>query len=459
MRRFSVLVAGVLVAAAAVPDSAHAQGYGVYEQSACPSGRAGTGVAAASCQDGSAIFYNPAAIVGLPQTVSIGSSVIAPVGSFTNRFTGVQTDLEDKIYPIPHFYYVRPFGADGRWAAGIGVFAPYGLATDWPETFEGRFLGYHSSIRAIYIQPTVATRIGERFSVGAGLDIVPVSVALHQRIDLAGVPTTTPGVTFGMLGVPSGTDVADMQLEGSTISLGAHFGVQYRVTDDVTLGARYLVRQRPEIDDGEATIEQIETGLVLAPNNPLGLPGGTPIDAVLQAQFDDASGTAPFADQGGATSIPLPDQLVLGLQWSATDRARLLFDYQFTNWTTFESLDIEFERIGLVVIPEDYEESHGFRFGGEYDFTDNTTGRVGYYYHTRAAPPKSVTPNLPTNSRSSFTLGLGTKLTRSLGLEAYYQYIDQPDTQGRTVEGGLLANNGLYKFNAHLVGATLALTF
>lgn len=458
MRRFSVrLAAAVLASAAAMPVHAHAQGYGVYEQSACPSGRAGTGVAAASCQDGSSIFYNPAAIVGLPQTVSVGSSVIAPSGSFTNRFTGLETDLEDKIYPIPHLYYVRPF-AGGRWGAGIGVFAPYGLATDWPESFEGRFLGYHSMIRAIYIQPTVATRIGDRLSVGAGFDIVPVSVALHQHVDLANVPTPA-GPTFGELGIPNGTDVADIQLEGSTISFGAHLGVQYRLTDQLTLGARYLVRQRPEIDDGEATITQIETGLVLAPNNPFGLPAGTPLDAVVASQFDPSNPTAAFVNQGGSTSIPLPDQLVLGLQYSPTDRARFLFDYQFTNWTTFDVLDIRFERIGQRVLREDYEEAHGFRFGGEYDFTENTTGRAGFYYHTRAAPPQTVTPNLPTNERSSFTLGLGTKLTRSLGLEAYYQYLYQPDTQGRTVEGGVLANNGLYEFNAHLVGATFALTF
>ena len=460
MRRFSVgLAVGALAAATALPTPATAQGYGVYEQSACPSGRAGTGVAAASCQDGSSIFYNPAAIVGLPQTVSIGSSIIAPTGSFTNQFTGLNTELEDKIYPIPHLYYVRPLGEANRWAAGIGVFAPYGLATDWPETFEGRFLGYHSAIRAIYIQPTIAGRLTDRLSLGAGIDIVPVHVSLHQRVDLAALPTTTEGVTFGNLGFAAGTDVGDVQLEGSTISFGAHFGAQFKLTDRITLGARYLVRQRPEIDEGEAEITQIQTGLTLAPNNPLGLPAGTPVDAILAPQFDDASPTAAFADQAGATSIPLPDQLVVGLQWRATDRARLLFDYQFTNWTTFDVLDIQFERLGQRVIPEDYEESHGFRFGGEYDFTETTTGRLGFYHHTRAAPAKTVTPNLPTNERSSGTVGIGTRLTSSLGLEAYYQYLAQPDTRGRTVEGGEAENNGLYEFNAHLVGVTLALTF
>src|SRR3954469_7071016 len=45
----------------AVSAQAAGQGYGVYEQSACAMARAGAAVAA-PCDDGSAIFFNPAAI-------------------------------------------------------------------------------------------------------------------------------------------------------------------------------------------------------------------------------------------------------------------------------------------------------------------------------------------------------------------------------------------------------------
>ena len=40
----------------------------------------------------------------------------------------------------------------------------------------------------------------------------------------------------------------------------------------LSFGARYLSEQTIDIDDGHAKVEQVETGLVLGPGNPLGLP-------------------------------------------------------------------------------------------------------------------------------------------------------------------------------------------
>ena len=78
--------------------------------------------------------------------------LIAPTGGFTNDVTSIKTDLNKKVYPVPHVYYQRRI--NDRWAAGFGLFVPYGLETDWPENFEGRFLGYKSVIQGIYLQPT-----------------------------------------------------------------------------------------------------------------------------------------------------------------------------------------------------------------------------------------------------------------------------------------------------------------
>ena len=51
------------------------------------------------------------------------------------------------------------------------MFVPYGLETDWPETFEGRFLGYKSVVQGIYLQPTLAFRLNDRIGIGAGVDV------------------------------------------------------------------------------------------------------------------------------------------------------------------------------------------------------------------------------------------------------------------------------------------------
>ena len=61
-------------------------------------------------------------------------------------------------------------------------------------------------------------------------------------------------------------------------------------------------------------------------------------------------------------------------------------------------------------------------------------------------------------------MGLGTRLVNRLHIDLAYQYIDQANRRGRTIDGGLIGppstiNNGLYTFSAHLFGATLTYAF
>ncbi|MGH7657140.1 MAG: OmpP1/FadL family transporter, partial [Gemmatimonadales bacterium] len=403
---------------------------------------------------------NPAGLAGIDrQSISGGAPLIAPSGGFTNDFSGIRTDLNDRIYPVPTLFYQRPLNE--RWAVGLGFFAPYGLETDWPEDFEGRFLGYQSMIQSFYIQPTAAVKILDQVSVGAGLDVTYMRVNLKQHLDLAEAPTTTPGVTFGNLGIPVGTDFADVELSGNGLSLGGHFGVLIQATDKLSFGARYLMRHNIEIDNGEVEIQQISTNILLPQGNPLGAPAGTPLDGILAPQF---TGAGPLTAQDAATSISLPEQIVVGVAYQLTPELKLLFDYQRTNWKVFDELVLDFEKLPTTILVEDYEATNGYRFGGEYDVSPTTVLRAGFLTHDGAAPPQTVTPNLPEGDRSEFTLGVGTHVGSGFVVDLAYQYIDQADRRGRTTDGGLAVpttavNNGLYTFSAHLFGATLTYTF
>ncbi len=449
----------VLVATALFSSSAHAQGYGVYEQGSCVMGRAGTGVAS-PCGDGSSIYFNPAGIATATSTeVAAGATGIFVSGDFTNDITGFRTSLNHALHLVPHAYLVRP--VSDRLVAGLGVFVPYGLATDWPSDFEGRFLGYHSKVQAVYVQPTLAFRVTPRVRVGAGFDLTFVSVRLSQRLDLSEQATPTAGVTFGMLGVPAGTDFADVDLTGTGTGVGGHFGVQADLTPELTLGARYLLRQTVNFSNGTATVTPVPTGLILAAGNPFGAPAGTPMDALLAPQF---TGDGPLQDQGGGTSLTLPAQMVVGLSWRGIDRLNLLADFQYTDWRVFDTLSVTLERLGTTDIPEDYQRAYTWRFGAEYGLTPTSTLRAGFYTHNGAAPDETVTPNLPEGHRNSWTLGLGTRLGSNLGVDLAYQFIDQGDRRGRTVplDPALSPSentNGLYTFKAHLVGATLRYAF
>ena len=167
---------------------------------------------------------------------------------------GTVSTLNNKWYPVPNIYMSMPFAK--RYAFGVGVFAPYGLTTDWPETSQGRYLGYKSVVQGVYIQPTFAVKLNDKVSIGVGVDITYLNVELRQRVDLSTQLLPT-GATFAALGVTAGTDFADVQLKGNTWHAGYHLGALVKANDRFSIGVRFLSGQKVDINNGTITTTQI----------------------------------------------------------------------------------------------------------------------------------------------------------------------------------------------------------
>src|SRR5213593_4731944 len=145
-QRMGACVRYALVLCAAVPTLLSAQGFGIYEQGTCSMGRAGTGVAA-PCADGSAMFFNPAGLAGLKGGhATIGVTLLNVDGGFTGDLARQTTDLDDPLLAIPQAYV--SYAATPKLGVGVGLFAPYGLETRWPLSFDGRFAGYKNILRS-----------------------------------------------------------------------------------------------------------------------------------------------------------------------------------------------------------------------------------------------------------------------------------------------------------------------
>src|SRR6266705_4924080 len=303
MRRFAfMLLAGAFALVAASPAPLNGQGFGVYEHNTCAMGRAGVS-AALPCADGSAIFFSPAGLAGLSGThVSGGVTLIGAQGGFTDDFLGTRSDLKNPLIPVPNIYITHALSP--KVTAGIGLYAPYGLETKWDSVnFPGRFLGYNTDIRSIYIQPTIGYQVSPKLKFGIGVAYITSHLKLRQRADLSSVPIPPtlaalfpvpppPGTTFGTLGVPTGTDFADATLEANGSGFAVNFGAIWQATDRLSIGGHWLTRKRISYD-GDATFKPVPTGLVLPDTIgtcPACVPAGTPVDALLTPQF--ASGGA-----------------------------------------------------------------------------------------------------------------------------------------------------------------------
>jgi long-chain fatty acid transport protein len=451
MRRIFAGVVLVFALVAALQGTAAAQGYGVFEQGTCMMARAGAGVAA-PCDDGSATFYNPAALaLDGARVLTLGGVMVGPRGGF-DTFAGDRlSDMTPNWIPVPGIHFAMPLGKKA--AVGLGLTAPYGLTTEWPTTFEGRFTAYETTLKSPFIQPTFSYKFNDAVAVGIGLDVVMNMVELNQRLDLS-TQQLAPGITFGQLGVPRFTDFADFNIHGDTITYGFNLGLLVRPPDSMfSFGARYQSRQNVELDELDLTTEQISTNLRTPVPLP-GIPAGTPIDALLAPQF--ASGGR-LGDQTAATELPLPEQLIVGIGIKPHEKWQLALDFQWVNWSLFEELKFVTSNGLEENIAKHYEDTGGLRFGVEYFANEKVTLRGGALWHQGAAPEGSVTPDLPEGERAEFTLGAGVKAFGNMRLDLAYQYINQMDRHGRTQLTG--PNTGLYIFGAHLLGAGVVWKF
>ena len=454
MRRFALLLF------AGIPSLALAQGFGVYEHNTCAMARAGV-TAASPCADGSAIYFSPAGLAGLSGThFSAGVTLIGASGNFTDDFLARKTDLNNPVIPVPNAYLTHAFSP--KLTAGIGVFAPYGLETKWPsEDFEGRFVGYNTDIRSIYIQPTIGYQVHPRLKVGIGFAYITSRLELHQRADFSTQRVPGQAFTFASLGIPTGTDFADAELKATGNGFAVNFGGILKITDKLSIGGHWLTRKTIKYD-GTAAFTRLLTGLILPPNNPLNPVLGFPPTQPLPVDLLTASAFLPDSTlDGGAvsTSITMPPQGTLGLSYRVNDKLTLMGDYQLVVWGWFSSVAINFAnpKTPDITLTPHNRDTHGFRFGTEYQYSPKVTLRGGFLYHTAASPDNFVTPLLPEAARNEFTVGGGFELTPKLHADLAYQYIRQHDRRGLvSISSG---NTGVYQFSAHLFGAGLSYTF
>jgi long-chain fatty acid transport protein len=438
--------------------SLHAQGASIHPHSGCALGRNSAGVAE-PCNDGSAVYYNPAAIVRSKSVASLGSLAIFASDEFTFD-TGRSFQGTQPTQFAPHVWLTAPITS--TITAGLGAWAPYGLSTKWDTDFEGRFFGWDNTLRAIYLQPTIAIELMHgKLALGLGGVAVNGFVELNQRLDLS--RTLIPGSTvpFSALGVPDGTDFANADLEVDDWAFSFDVGVQYRASDRWAFGARYLHSAKLDLS-GSATFKQIETGIRLPAGNPFGLPAGTPLDAILAALFQYG---ATLGHQGLTSELTMPNQAVIGASYSPISKVKLFLDYQWTRWDQWDEAVLSFGIAPSDTLLLDFHDASTFRLAAEYAPRDALMVRAGLLHNTDAAPDVSNTPLLPEAPRTSFTAGLGYRFSDRFSADAGLEYLVQDERRGvvrpreSREQPAAELTVGSYTAHAWLAGLTLSYRF
>ncbi len=211
-----------------------ASGFGVFTQGASALGQA---AAVTAHTDGpSTIFYNPALLNDLEGTqLEAGTTLFVFNREFHSDDDGDTHEMEDKL-KFPSTFYLSHVIND-KLAAGIGLFFPFGLATDWKDDWEGRYISTKAEMVTYTLNPVVSYRIHPRVSLAAGLDIVYLDASLESKLDFV---------------VSDGSQ----KFTGDDLGLGYNLGLAIQLTDKARLGISY----RSKVDltiDGKAEFSDI----------------------------------------------------------------------------------------------------------------------------------------------------------------------------------------------------------
>ena len=379
-------VALFLLLALLVPSAAFAEGFGIYEWSA-----SGSGMGEAYMfgeEDPAVLAYNPAAITRLNgRYLSVGMSFFLPFyrSEFHNVGGAGNTQTWDNNYSpetAPYLYYVDKAGKNSWW--GVALFSRYGNNLEYNPAWPGKYDTIYSGIKGMTLQPTYAWRFGKdnKWSAAVGLDINMVNLKMKKD-----EPSGMPGVDI------------NSNLDGTSYAIGGVLAINYDFNPNTSAALVYRTRIKHDMD---ADVD-------ISSNFPI--PG------------------FPFSTQAHG-SVTLPDSLTFGVSHKFNEgRTRVEADVIWTNWATYDVLDLNFDknilgpRLENRRYTKDWNAAWRFNLGVEHKLSDKWSILLGYVWDQSPVPDEYMDFTVPTGDRHRGSIGFKYRPAENQELSLAYTVI------------------------------------
>ncbi len=432
-------VAAALALAFGLPVTSFALGIRIADQDARATARGNAFTATAD--NPSAIYYNPAGITHLYETVSKpiplslasdGKKTVVPQetsvadSGLLVRAGVYSITLETKVDLLaagaPSFDAKREWQLAPTFYAtyklpnapivfGLGIYAPYGFGLEYPEDSPIRTLAISGEIQYISINPVIAWQITESLSVAAGAtfnyartDLKRGILAPHDRFEFA----------------------------GDGWGVGWNAGIMWRPHRMHSFGVTY--RSKTDVNFEGSADTHFNSFSVPTPFGPFDVPG------------QDSSERA-------SAGIKFPQHVVFGYSFRPTPKWNFEFNLDWTDWDNLNTVYLR-KGSGDVALPFNWESSFFYEFGLSYKFDSGLVASLGYIYSENSVPNESFSPVVPDSNRHIFSAGLGGQWER-WNVDLAYQYAYGPE---RDIRQGTLAD-GSYQFDSHAISLSVGYNF
>lgn len=375
-------------------------------------GHTGVGFA----QDAGTIYFNPAAMGMVKSQITGSVFALAPTTSFLETNTNTLTEATGQVFTPFSLYGTAKLGK--KINVGLGVYTPFGSGVMYPTEWTGRYILNRINLQTIYIQPTISYKISKMVSIGAGYIFANGNVLLEKDIPLYS---------------SSNTDVANVQLKGKGKGKGYNVGFYLGNQESkLGFGLTYHSKVTMKVTDGDAIFSNI----------PVALSSSFP------------------AKNKFSSEITMPAELAVGASYKLSKKVTAAVDVQYTYWNSYDSLGFDYKINSASLTDKKsarlYKNAVGIHGGIQAQLLDNFIGRVGAFYDATPIQDGYVSPELPDNNKTGFTLG-GTYVWRkNLLLDFSLLYENVPARTQTNIETGL---NGTFKTKAIAPGVGITYFF
>lgn len=436
----------LLSGAIAVPTTASAAGFSLSEQSMRGLGHAYSG-GAALASDASTIYFNPAGMTNLEGEEIVGGvSLIDLTADFTKDsavdaigqpLSGGEGGSVGELGIVPNLYWSRQL--DDRMWFGLGVNAPFGLATEYDADSIFRYKAIRSDVAIININPSFAYKFNDVYSMGFGLNYQHMQVELSNAIDFGAVcfasvgPTTCTGAGL----TPQNAD-GKVVVDGDSNAWGWNLGL---LADWGHTRVGFSYRAKVDHDlEGDADFTVPDSVATTVP----------PIAASPR-----------FQDQAITANFETPELMSLSILHKINDEWQITGDITRTGWDTFQELRIDFANDGVPdsVTPENWEDVMRYSVGTDWAYSDQWTFRTGVAYDESPIPDEFRTARLPSSDRTWLSFGATWHYSRNLELDFGYAHLFLDDDIFYEESGSFSTISGSYEASADIVGAQFRYLF
>jgi long-chain fatty acid transport protein len=311
---------------------------------------------AATADNPSAIYYNPAGITQIPgKELQIGDLNYLGLNVHHDSAAGFFTDTKYEVIPVPQIF--------ATWSPtnlplsfGLGVYAPFGLGVKWPGDSGLRSLALDSKLTFLTVNPVVAWKVLPSLSLAVG-------------------PTINYGKIKFTRGLASPGDY--FRFVGDDFAFGLTAGVLWQPHPMWSFGGSYRL--------------------------------ATTMDFGGNSTYTAAAGM-PTAYTRTKASVPFPQIVSGGISFRPTPKWNLEADLDYINWDTLNTVTLAGTKniFGFdLPLKLDWHDSWQYKFGVTRYFDGGWFVSAGYFFTSDTTSAANFTPAVPDTGLHVGSLGFG----------------------------------------------------